>query len=160
MKTLTNSEICFASESRIRISLWLPISHWSVFSSDHLNLEISWAVERTIFRITQPGSGASFTVTAGFRMPQQALWRGFMKGFLNLVCFLKEASKNLVFDFPIKKGTKKVLNPQAHIEKVYWFNIIGHQKIFLLWHSHLKSYKTGFSRGQSLIFKQSLRKKP
>jgi hypothetical protein len=52
-------------------------------------------------------------------MPKQALLRGFMKGFLKLVSFFKEAIKNLVFDFPSNKDTKKVLNPQAHIKKVY-----------------------------------------
>jgi hypothetical protein len=68
------------------------------------------------FSESQPGFGASFRV---FECRNKLFEEGSEKGFLNLVSFLREAIKNLVFDFPSNKDTKTVLNPQAHIEKVY-----------------------------------------
>ncbi len=81
------------------------------------------------FSESQPGSGASFTVTGGFlNAAQQPLWRGWLlEGFLKLVSFLKEQGKTWhLIIFAIKP--KKNISP-AHIQKVgyrYWFNFRGH----------------------------------
>ncbi len=42
-------------------------------------------------------------------MPQQALWRGSLEGFLKLVIVFKEASQDFIFHFLHNKVAKKNL---------------------------------------------------
>jgi hypothetical protein len=45
---------------------------------------------------------------AGSCMPQQAVRRGLLEGFLQLVSVFKEASQNLIFYFLHNKAAKKL----------------------------------------------------
>ncbi len=54
-------------------------------------------------------------------MPQQAVWRGLLEGFLQLVSVFIEASQNLIFYFLHNKAAKKFKNYRRMYKK-YWFD--------------------------------------
>ncbi len=53
-------------------------------------------------------------------MPQQAIWRGLLAGFSQLVSVFIEESQNFVFYFLHNKVAKKFKNYQRTYRK-YWF---------------------------------------
>jgi hypothetical protein len=60
-------------------------------------------------------------------MPQQAVWRGLLEGFLQLVSVFIEASQNFIFYFLYNKAAKKFKICQ-HIYRKYWFDFEDLQK--------------------------------
>jgi hypothetical protein len=69
---------------------------------------------------SQPGCGASFTVTGGFLNAATSSSKGVTGRILKIstVTVFKEASNNLSFDFLLYEDKQIVNKPPAHIQKV------------------------------------------
>ncbi len=56
-------------------------------------------------------------------MPQQAVWKGLLKGFLKLVSAFIETSQNFIFYFLHNKAAEKFKN-YGRINRKYWFDFL------------------------------------
>ncbi len=72
-------------------------------------------------------------------MLQQALWRGLLKGFSQLLSVFIEASQNFVFNFLHNKAVNKFTNYQR-IYKKNSFDFKTFKKLFISWHNPVDTY--------------------
>jgi hypothetical protein len=140
MKTLTNSEDCTESRSRILLQVSSSVLGWfSPALNHHWKQEMDW----TNVRVRKPKRNFSGGLRNNYYthrnvteqnslsqpascIPQNALWRGLLEWFLILVNVFIEAIKNCNLNFlhNFRKARKKFKNHQRTYI-MYWFDLGG-----------------------------------